>query len=997
MHRGGTSPGRGRGGGPNRRGGRGGRGRGGGHPSGLSGKDIGLYYARRGKERKKIAEVENRSVVTLSKKEESHLTSLLREQECKMETEYVSDPFQEGASNTSAAPNSFQAASSGPSSSTSVKIEPFNDGYSDVDYDSLLQQFDGVFKDEEKAKVKVEHAWQNSKTNLSGTHYCSLETDDEMEQFLKDDLKTKFQSQKFNQMLEFRKKLPSYQMRKEIMGTIAENQVCVIDGQTGCGKTTQVAQFILEDCIEKGRGSGCHIICTQPRRISAVSVAERVASERNEALGKSCGYQIRLDCKLPRDRGSILYCTTGILLQRLVSDPYMLNITHIILDEIHERDIMSDFLLIIIKDVIPHRPDLKVILMSATLNAEEFSQYFGNCPMLHIPGFTFPVQEHYLEDTLSMINYRVHMRAQQPQKIFHGKQRYEQQRERDQLVDYLYSIENKYAPDVLETIENMDFKQIDVSLVAQLIQHICSNFDDGAVLVFLPGWGDITKLHDLLMKNPVFRSDRFVVIPLHSMLPTASQKQIFETPPVGVRKIVIATNIAETSITIPDVVYVINGGKTKVQAYDVDVNVSSLMPQWGSKASARQRRGRAGRVKAGVCFHLFTQYHWDNFADYTLPEILRTPLESLCLQIKQLRLGRVEEFLSKAMQSPEQKAIENAIKSLKQMGAFDDHEELTALGYHLARLPVVPRVGRMILFGAIFSCLDPVLTIAGSLDFKEPFYIPLHKEREADEKRRELAKRSQSDYIMLVNAFKGWEDAKRHQNAREYCWRYFLSESTLRMIENMKKQFAQLLYDIGFLSSPQVKDPKANCFSNNTKLVKAVMCAGLYPHVIKIVPPHNQYKKPNQPSRPPKLYTEQYGRVKIHPKSVNEKETNYESLWMVYHKIMKSTSLFVHDCSVVTPFALLFFGGTITFKQEEGMDTICVDDIIKFHSPLKIANLVKRLRVELDGLLSKKITTPSVELFAGGRDKSRDHHILTAIIDLITTETVKAKSASGYK
>jgi len=390
-------------------------------------------------------------------------------------------------------------------------------------------------------------------------------------------------------------------------------------------------------------------------------------------------------------------------------------------------------------------------------------------------------------------------------------------------------------------------------------------------------------------------------------------------------------------------------------------------------------------------FSFVYNFSLEQFADYTLPEILRTPLDSLGLQIKLLRLGKMLDFLQKAMQPPDEKAIGNTIKSLKQMGAFDDNEEMTALGYHLARLPVAPRVGRMILYGAIFSCLDPVLTIAASLDFKEPFYIPLHKEREADEKRCELARNTESDHIMLVNAFKGWEEAKKHQNARQFCWNYFLSENTLRMIENMKKQFAQLLYDIGFLTSSQVKDRQANHYSNNMKLVKAVICAGLYPHVVKVSPKHGHRPKP------PVLYTEDYGRVSMHPKSVNEKRTQFTSQWMVYHQMMKTAQLYIHDSSVVTPFALLFFGGNITFKQEEGMDTICVDTFIKFHSPKSIATLVKKLRNELDLLLSKKITSPSIQLFAGGKDKSRDHQILSAIIDLITSETVKAKSATGYR
>ncbi|KAG0721052.1 ATP-dependent RNA helicase DHX36 [Chionoecetes opilio] len=204
-------------------------------------------------------------------------------------------------------------------------------------------------------------------------------------------------------MLEVRKKLPSYKMRDEIVDTIRNNQVVVLSGETGCGKTTQVAQFLLEDAVASGEGSVCRIVCTQPRRISAISVAQRVADERGEKIGKSVGYQIRLETVQPRVEGSILFCTTGIVLQWLQRDPLLSQVSHLVLDEIHERDMVSDFLICIAKDLIKVRPDMKVILMSATLNADQFSAYFGGCPMIHIPGFTYPVKEYYLEDVIETI------------------------------------------------------------------------------------------------------------------------------------------------------------------------------------------------------------------------------------------------------------------------------------------------------------------------------------------------------------------------------------------------------------------------------------------------------------------------------------------------------------------------------------------------------------------------------------------------------------------
>jgi len=318
------------------------------------------------------------------------------------------------------------------------------------------------------------------------------------------------------------------------------------------------------------------------------------------------------------------------------------------------------------------------------------------------------------------------------------------------------------------------------------------------------------------------------------MMPSTSQREVFDRPPQGVRKIVIATNIAETSITIDDVVFVVDAGKVKQKTYDVNNKIACLQPVWISKASARQRRGRAGRVQPGYCFHLFTQPRAQSLDDYQLPEMLRTPLEELCLQIKILQLGMIRPFLSKALQPPEEQAVINALEVLRQLNALDADEELTPLGYHLATLPVDPRVGKMILFGAIFSCLDPVLTVASVLGFKDPFVFPLGKQKEAEQARIRFAGDTRSDHIALLNAFQGWEKASLQGSERDYCWTNFLSANTMKMIKDMKKQFSGLLYEIGFLDSTNPTAFSANYNSENLKLVKAILCAGLYPNVAKL-------------------------------------------------------------------------------------------------------------------------------------------------------------------
>jgi len=922
------------------RGGRGGGGRGGGHPSGLSGRDIGMFYARRGKAKREKLDVSNRSVVTLNRDHEREIESLLQEEKI-------------------------------------AGMEDHNESTTSSDIVAL--------------NIKSEPSTPEEKTKPSILH--ELSRDSSLDKKFLLDLDKKENEQKYQDMLDFRKKLPSYKKRKEILDLVSSNQVLVISGETGCGKTTQVAQFILDDCIRNNDGSTCHIICTQPRRISAISVAERVAAERNERIGNSAGFQIRLESKMPRAKGSILYCTTGILLRRLVSDPFASCASHLILDEIHERDIMSDFLMVIIKDLLPKRPDLKVILMSATLNAEMFSNYYNGCPMLHIPGYTFAVREIYLEEIIENTGYRGNVKQNKPfaGRMFHGEKKRLKLEEEGRFHQYLDTLENKYSYNTRVSLSDIDFETIDYNIVMTVINEICTKLGDGAILIFMPGWEQISKLHDLLTKNPVYGSNKFIVIPLHSMMPTTNQREVFERPPVGTRKIIIATSIAETSITIDDIVFVIDSGKSKEKTYDIENNISCLQLAWVTKASAKQRKGRAGRVQAGYCFHLYTQYHYDQLNEYQLPEMLRTPLDSLCLQIKILRLGNIDWFLHKAMQPPDKKAIENAIFSLTQMRALDEKENLTALGYHLAKLPVVPKVGRMILFGAIFSCLDPVLTVAASLDFKEPFYIPIHKEKQADAMKIELSKDSKSDHIMLINAFKGWEEARDNGCSGEYCWRNFLSVKTLKMIENMKKQFSQLLHDIGFTKSSNTKDRSSNINSDNVNLIKAVICAGLYPHVAKIVYTNEHGK------RPPKIELISFGKAAIHPKSVNSDVIQYETQWLIYHEKMKTTKLYLYDCTMISPLPLLFFGGKIKVHQANGMDTIEIDDGIKFHSPLKYATLVKDLRKELDHLLQKKIKNPSMELIAGQAEESRDTKILNAIIDLITTEKVKTKAHSGYK
>ncbi|NWT78743.1 DHX36 helicase, partial [Lanius ludovicianus] len=934
-------------------GGPGGRGR---HPSHLKGREIGMWYARKQGQKNRDADRQQRAVVRMDERREEQIVQLLHSVQAKNDKEQEAMSWWSGDED-------------GPTPEQPAKVKP----------------------DAEKVPVRQRPVLEKTSLDWEVEYLCEKnEQDADLDERLKEDLMKKRSDPKYIEMQRFREKLPSYGMREELVKLINDNRVTVISGETGCGKTTQVTQFILDDHIERGLGSTCRIVCTQPRRISAISVAERVAAERAESCGngRSTGYQIRLQSRLPRKQGSILYCTTGIVLQWLQSDKHLSSISHVVLDEIHERNLQSDVLMSIIKDLLNVRLDLKVILMSATLNAEKFSEYFDHCPMIHIPGFTFPVVEYLLEDVIEKLRYtpekmdrRLHWRKGFMQGHVSRPEKEEKEEiYRQRWPGYLKQLQGRYSASTIAALEMMDDDKVDLDLIAALIKHIVLEEEDGAILVFLPGWDNISTLHELLMSQVMFKSDKFIIIPLHSLMPTVNQTQVFKTTPPGVRKIVIATNIAETSITIEDVVFVIDGGKIKETHFDTQNNISTMAAEWVSKANAKQRKGRAGRVQPGHCYHLYNGLRASLLDDYQLPEILRTPLEELCLQIKILKLGRIAYFLSKLMDPPSRDAVMLAINHLIELNALDRQEELTPLGVHLARLPVEPHIGKMILFGALFCCLDPVLTIAASLSFKDPFVIPLGKEKVADARRKELSKNSKSDHLTVVNAFTGWEEARccGFRNEKDYCWEYFLSSNTMQMLHNMKGQFAEHLLAAGFVNSRNPKDPKSNTNSGNEKLLKAVICAGLYPKVAKIRPSFSKKRKMV------KVCTKTDGSVNIHPKSVNVEETEFHYNWLVYHLKMRTSSIYLYDCTEVSPYCLLFFGGDISIQKDKEQDTIAVDEWIVFQSPARIAHLVKNLREELDDLLQEKIENPHP---VDWNDiKSRDTAVLTAIIDLITTQ-----------
>ncbi|XP_047330338.1 DExH-box ATP-dependent RNA helicase DExH1 isoform X2 [Impatiens glandulifera] len=753
----------------------------------------------------------------------------------------------------------------------------------------------------------------------------------------------------------FTEKLPAFKMKSEFLRAVSENQVLVVSGETGCGKTTQLPQFILEEEISSLRGADCSIMCTQPRRISAISVAARISAERGESLGETVGYQIRLESKRSAQT-RLLFCTTGVLLRQLVQDPNLTGVTHLLVDEIHERGMNEDFLLIILHDLLPRRPDLRLILMSATINSELFSKYFGNVPTIHIPGLTFPVSEFHLEDILEKSRY--HIKSELDNFQGSSRRRRQQESKRDALTELFEDIDinshyKGYSAATRQSLEAWSGSMLDLGLVESTIEYISRHLGDGAILVFLTGWDEISKLLDKIKSNSFLGdSSRFLVIPLHGSMPTVNQREIFDRPPTNMRKIILATNIAESSITIDDVVYVIDCGKSKETSYDALNKLACLLPSWISKASAHQRRGRAGRVQPGVCYRLYPKVIHDAMLEYQLPEILRTPLQELCLHIKSLQLGAIASFLSKALQPPDSLSVQNAIELLKTIGALDDNEDLTPLGRHLCTLPLDPNIGKMLLMGSIFQCLNPALTIASALAHRDPFVLPLSRKEEADAAKRSFAGDSCSDHIALLKAFEGWKDAKRMGNDRSFCWENFLSPVTLQMMDDMRMQFLDLLSGIGFVDKS--RGPKAyNQYSNDMEMVSAILCAGLYPNVV-------QCKRRGKRTA---FYTKDVGKVDIHPASVNSGVHLFPLPYLIYSEKVKSSSIFVRDSTNISDYTLLMFGGSLVpSKTDESGGIEMLGGYLHFSASKSVLELIRKLRGELDKLLKRKIEEPGLDI-----------------------------------
>ncbi|KAJ6259766.1 ATP-dependent RNA helicase DHX29 [Drechslerella dactyloides] len=732
----------------------------------------------------------------------------------------------------------------------------------------------------------------------------------------------------YHYMLQGRMSLPIWQYRDQLLQAINDHQITIVCGETGCGKSTQLPAFILEECLAAGQS--CRIFVTEPRRISAISLAKRVCEELGEVdVGTNrslVGYSIRLEGKFT-SKTRLIYATTGIVMRMLERGNNLREITHLILDEVHERSIESDFLLLVLKKLLAVRQDLKVILMSATVDAQKFSEYLDDAPIFSIPGRTYPVQTYYLEDAVELTRFVL------PDDSARGNRRRFDDYDLDDVEETgpnSTSNYEGYSGHTRKTMARFDEWTINYELIVQLLIEIATNpayvAYSRAVLVFLPGLNEIRRLHNAILGDPNLQQG-WEVHALHSTIATEEQEQAFLLPPEGTRKVVLATNIAETGITIPDITCVIDTCKSKEMRFDEKRQLSRLIETFISKANAKQRRGRAGRVQEGLCFHLVTRERFNSyFAEQQVPEMLRLSLQDLILRIKICNLGGIEETLSLALDPPTPKNVNRAIDSLLEVKALTASEELTPLGRHLAQLPLDVYLGKLLLLSTLYGCVDVCVTIAAILSSKSPWIQPFGK-REQAEIARMSWRTGDSDLLTTYYAYCGWRKSvdTKGMNSYEFCNKNYLSAKNLVAIEEMKTQLFVALADSGIMRLEQderirlnraryLRRGKQQFFevpdrydfnSKNDLVVTSTIAAGFYPKII---------------SREGKGWRNIVNNQSLNVSltSVNRKSTNIS--WLSYYNILQSSNKYydAYETSRVNDVALALLCGDAEFKLYAG-------------------------------------------------------------------------------
>ncbi|GIB04739.1 ATP-dependent helicase HrpA [Vibrio cholerae] len=565
--------------------------------------------------------------------------------------------------------------------------------------------------------------------------------------------------------IEYPALLPVSQKRDDIAQAIAHHQVVIVAGETGSGKTTQLPKI----CAELGRGKYGLIGHTQPRRLAARSVANRIAEEMETELGGFVGYKVRFTDQIS-DQTQIKLMTDGILLAEIQNDRFLNQYDTIIIDEAHERSLNIDFILGYLKQLLPRRPDLKVIITSATIDPERFSKHFSNAPIIEVSGRTYPVEVRY--------------------RPLAGDD--DSESDRDQLEG-----------------------------IFQAVDELCDE-GLGDILIFMNGEREIRDTADALSKRNLRDTE---IVPLYARLSAGEQNKIFQ-PHVG-RRIVLATNVAETSLTVPGIKYVIDPGTARISRYSYRTKVQRLPIEPISQASANQRKGRCGRTEEGICIRLYSEEDFLSRPEFTDPEILRTNLASVILQMTALGLGDIEAF--PFVEAPDKRNIQDGVRLLEELGAINDQikdpkKRLTESGKQLARLPIDPRLARMVLEASKLGCLKEMMIIASALSIQDPRERPSDKQQSADDKHRRF-NHEDSDFLTLVNL---WHYIGQQQKAltsnqfRRQCKLDYLNYLRVREWQDVYTQLHQSTREMGF---------KLNDEPGSYHAVHSAILAGLLSHI----------------------------------------------------------------------------------------------------------------------------------------------------------------------
>lgn len=803
---------------------------------------------------------------------------------------------------------------------------------------------------------------------------------------VKDNYVNRVESKEFLQSVKNRSKLPAWNKKDEILKVINDNRVCLVTGETGSGKSTQIVQFVI-DYLNDKQDYSTTIVCTQPRRISTIGLAERISEERADNCGKETGYIIRGENKTS-DQTRISFVTTGVMLRMIQSvfgkstnetDSFFKNLGYIFIDEVHERSIDSDFLLIILKKIMKNYPRLKIVLMSATIDKNIFNNYFDSNAIshAHIEGRTFPIDDFYLNDVLDKTDYKIN-------------------NSRNNYYDDDENLDNLSRP----SADSKYFQQgnINYDLISELIYKIDDDLtaknDSGSILIFLPGVMETKKC----LNN--IEDEGFWKLPLHSALSSQEQKRIFDNPPKGMRKIIASTNIAETSITIPDAVVVIDTGRVKSVQYDARSNNTKLVEIWASKAETKQRRGRAGRIRNGICYKMFTKDTESKMIAQPIPEIKRTRLESVYLVVKAIGVKDVYQFLQNGLDPPHRDNVENARRILNDVGALDHHDdELTSLGKYLSMLPTDLKSGKIMIFGCIFGCIESCITLAAIGVTGSPFSCKEENRSDMKRTQQEFAK-DNGDMVAILNAFNKYKALPNMRERRKFCTQNYLSWLRMNDIDSTRSQYLNNLKEIGFIpfnyDSRKVDKTheKMNRNNDNISMVKSILTAASYPQIARVDLPDTKYaqssggaialdpefKKIKYWARNEKyrryldigglenLKEEIYpsNRIFMHPSSsmfVNDEKSTSNPNFIVYNDSQETSKLYAHGITPSSTISVLLFGGSITYDLSTSITHlkskgIVMDNWLPIRTWCKNGVLIGKLRLLLDRIIQKKLDDP---------------------------------------